>query len=503
MDQIKSQFGAYLTTEQQNFIAMVEAAGMQAHAEATADGNGNFQLKFIIDQLGSGKKSGGGGGGGGGKSAAQKLIEQIKREKEISDHRLKMLQYSESYYEGRGETTNVNRLIGQENDLRYELIGEYEDAIDKLTKQMSQTKKESDDWYALREAILSYEEAIEECNNAIDENNRKIKENEQEIRKTRTALEDVTDAEIKNRIQRERDMLDGTVSMQNMILDAIKARYQEEWDLVKRDIDKKREALEEEKNLIEERLNKRKEAADEAEKYEELAELRRQYALISMDSTRTKDAAALREKIAEMEKEQAWKTAEDEVRAQQEGMQDQIDAYDQYAQNGDEDLEYMLANANNFAEEVNAVLRSNQEDMFNWMKENIHDYANSLQQAQQQMLNSWTDTYKQMMGIVDTFWEQIDGILATKESYLAYMMQSQDFINASDTNKLVMLYDWSKAYDDYLNARKTGAYWEHDDLFASLGLSTNSGSGSGGGQKNGVGAVQGVVDFASTLPNLA
>ena len=431
--------------------------------------------KIVFNEL-SGKSNRGsrGGGGGGGKSDAQKLIEQIKREREISDHRLKMLQYSESYYEGRGETTNVNRLIIQENDLRYDLIGEYEDAIDKLTKQMSQTKKESDDWYSLREAILSYEEAIEECNNAIDENIRKLRENQQAIRKTRIDLENDVDAEIKNRIQRERDMLDGTVSMQNMILDAIKARYQEEWDILNRDIDKKRQALEEEKNLIDERLNKRKEAADEAEKYEELAELKRQYAMISMDSTRTKDAAALREKISDIEKDLAWDLAEDEAKAQQDAVQDKIDAYDQYVQNGEEDLQYWLEDANNFATEINSILYEQQETLFDWMKENIKEYAKTLEEAQKQMVNSWEDTFKQMHGITDTFWDQVDEILSSEDSFLEYMMQSQDFINASATDQEYMLEEWRMAYEAYLNAMKDYAEWFHEDEFDNVGTSSTS-----------------------------
>ena len=46
--------------------------------------------------------------------------------------------------------------------------------------------------------------------------------------------------------------------------------------LIKKDIEKKKEALEEEKSLIDERLQARKDAEDEAEKYEELAELKKQ-----------------------------------------------------------------------------------------------------------------------------------------------------------------------------------------------------------------------------------
>jgi len=106
MDTLKQRFGEYLTDEQMDFIAMLEAAGIQAHANVIEDGKGGFKLEFTIDSLGNGSKNGGGGGGG--KSAAQKLIEKLEREKKALDHRLKMLQYTESFYEARGEYTNVN-----------------------------------------------------------------------------------------------------------------------------------------------------------------------------------------------------------------------------------------------------------------------------------------------------------------------------------------------------------------------------------------------------------
>lgn len=465
LSQAEAQLGSVLTKDQQQMIAMLQKWGVQAHIEITGEGE-NVTAQIVIDSLGSGYKPGGnGGGGGGGKSAAQKLIDRLKRMKEITDHRLKMLQYTESFYEGRGEITNSNLLLEQENTLRGQMIEEYQGNIEKLTNQMKTTKKESDDWYALREAILSYEEGIEECNNAIDENIRKMDENEHKIRELRIGLENQLHQEFENREKLQRSMLEGTVQMQDTILNAIRERYQEEWDLIKRDIDKKKEALEEEKNLISERLNKRKEAEDEAEKYEELMELRRQLALVSMDSTRTKDAAELREKIADIEKDLAWKSAEEEAEAQQDTLQDQIDAYDQFTENGDEDLDALLENANNFATEVNSVLYLNQKDLFDWLKENVKEYANSLDEAQQNMVYQWTDTFEQMWNIVHRWWDEINNILMSEDTFIAFMRESQDYIHASETDQRDMLWSWSQAYNDMVNSMKTGAHWEHDDEF--------------------------------------
>ena len=500
--------------------AIASALGDEALAEMASHAGTIGELRVLLEKNGmsetaslifskltgkdySSRRSGGGGGSG--KSDTQKLIERLKREKELSDHRLKMLQYTQTFYEERGEYTNMAGLLPTEKNLRLELIEEYEKAIEDLVAQMSKTKKESDDWYSLRESILAYEEAIEECKNAIDKINRTQEEYYQNARKTRTALEQTVDQEIRNRIQRERDMLDGTVSMENTILDAIKARYQEEWDLVTRDIEKKRQALEEEKSLIDERLNARKEAEDEAQKYEELAELRQQYSLVSMDSTRTKDAAELRQKISDIEKEIMWKQMEDEAKAQQDALDDQINAYDQFTENGDEDLQALLENANNFADEVNSVLYEKQDDLFNWLKENVADYANSLDEMQKQMINSWTDTYKQMWGITDVFWAQINGVLMTEDEFIAYMKESQDYINASDTDKEIMEQDWKWAYQDYVSAYLTGAAWDHSDEFNQYGTAANSGNGNGSGKKTDVpqlsvaGAVAGAMNYLNQL----
>lgn len=490
--------------EDEELMTLVKYVRTVGTLEGVFEQNGDkITVKNVLTQLaGNGYKGKSGGGGGGGKSAAQKLLEELKRKDSEADHRLKMLQYEETRYENAGELTNVNALIGQENDLRAELNEEYEKNINKLKEQMAITEKNSDDWYSLRDAVLQYEEKIKESNNAIEENNRKIEENEQKIRKLRIALEQQVDQEIKNRIQRERDMLAGTVDMQNTILDSIKSRYEEEWKLVQKDIDKKKSALEEEKNLIDERLNKRKEAEDEAQKYEELAELRRQYALISMDSTRTKDATEIRKKITDMEKELAYASAEDEAKARQESLDEQINAYDKYVSNGEEDLQVLLDNANNFADEMNKVIGMKDTELYDWLKQNVTEYAKSVNEAQKQILLGWEDTYNQMMGITPTYWDSwtdLEGnehagvyeILQSRDSYLEFLKGSQDYINASDTDQAAMEYEWGKAYDDWINSLKTGAFWEHfDEWMDGLGSTSNSSSGGSGNKKNPLEEVQ-------------
>ena len=468
------------------FASLVQAlASMNAdvafNTQETSDGYSITSSSVNLSKTSTAKRSGGGGGGG--KSKAESLVDEQKKKKQERDHMLKMIQYRETEYQNADQLTNYGSMLEYENKWREEQIPIIESNIEALKTQLKTVTKGSDDWYTLTQAIMDNEEEIEEHNKAIDENTQKIEENEQAILKLHTDLENTVDTEIKNRIQKERDMNDGTVDMQNTVLDAIKQRYQDEWDLIKKDIEKKKQALEDEKSLIDERLNARKEAEDEAEKYEELAEYKKQLALISMDSTRTKDAASLREKIAELEKEIGWDIAEKEAENAQNEIQDQIDAYDEFETQGDEDLEDLLSDANNFAEEVNGVMKLNQDELFEWLKNNCQEYANSLTEAQRQTLYSWEDTYKKMMGITDTYWTEIADVLSSKESFMNFMMGSDDYINSSEDMQAQLRYQYEDAYDKWIDALIDDWSFSHEDNWGDGGTASGSGSGSSSSSK--------------------
>jgi len=427
-----------------------------------------------------------GGSGGSKKSDADKLVERLGHGQSLYEHQIKMVQYEQTKYENADELGNYGRMLEEEIKIEQAYLPVLESNIAALRNELSEVKEGSEDWYKLRDAILEAEEQYADINNTIDENEKKLKENQQAILKLHTDLEEIVVGEIELRIENEKEMLDGSVSMQDIILNAVKQRYQDEWDLIKQDIDKKKEALQQEKDLIDERLDARREAEDEAAKYEELAELKKQLSLISMDSTRTKDAAALRESIAELEKEIGWDIAEKEAENEKNAIQDQIDAYDDYVAKGDEDLDDLLSDANNFSEEVNGVLKLNQEELFNWLKNNVKEYANSLDDAQKQMVQSWEATYKQMLGITDTYWDEVNAILSSKDIFLEYMKQSNEYIYASEDERAQLLYQWEEAYDMWRKAQKNDADYSHGD--AGLGdwsgseyTGSSSGSGSGGG----------------------
>lgn len=465
----------------QTWAAVVQAMAASATFAVNADGD---QVKLDITDIkgtGSGYY---GGGGGSKKSSADKLVERLGHGQNLYEHQIKMVQYEQTKYENADELGNYGRMIEEELEIERAYLPVLESNIAALRSELSSVKEGSEDWYKLRDAILEAEEQYSDINNTIEENEKKLKENQQAILKLHTDLEEMVVGEIELRIEAEKEMLDGSVSMQDIVLNAIKQRYQDEWDLIKQDIEKKKEALQQEKNLIDERLDARREAEDEAAKYEELAELKKQLSLISMDSTRTKDAAALRESIAELEKEIGWDIAEKQAENEKNAIQDQIDAYDDYVAKGDEDLNDLLEDANNFAEEVNGVMMLNQTELFDWLKQNVKEYSNSLDDAQKQMVQSWEATYKQMLGITDTYWDEVNAILSSKDVFLEYMKQSNEYIYASDDERAQLLYQWEEAYDMWRKAQKNDAEYSHGDSglgdWSGSEYTGSSSSGSGG-----------------------
>lgn len=455
------------------------------------DENGKAIVKASTGSMGSYRSSRSGGSGSKGKSDAEKLVDRLKKGQELYDHRIKMYQYEETRYQNLDQLRNYGSVLQKEIDIEKAYLPVLNENIDALKRQLDATETGTDDWYTVREALLAAEEKYADITNTIDENTKKLRENQKAILQTHTSLEDMVKQEIENRIQRQRDMLAGNVSMQDTILDAVKARYQKEWQLIKDDIDQKKKALEEEKALIDERLNKRKSAEDEAQKYERLAELKRQYAMVSMDSSRTKDAANLRKQISDLEKEIGWDIADQEAQAMSDAIQSQIDAYDEFASTGDEDLDKLLEDANNFGVEVKNILGMSHDDLMAWLSSNDDSYRNSLSLSQQKIMQDWEDTWKQMYGIVDTYWDQIDEILSSEDSFTRYMTQSIDYTTASLDAQRIKMLEWAEAYEKYLKASILDENYFHKDtglgdeygserVFKNGGSSGSSGSGGGG-----------------------
>ena len=456
--------GADAANTIQALNAILEAMHIKGHFEELKDGDGNTTgFDWILDELGSGNQGTRPprGGGGGGKSHAQQLIESQKHSASVDDHMLKMIQYRRTRYKNAGELTNENTLIKQENEERRRQIKNQRDNISALRDEMAATEQGSDDWYALRDAIQAAEEAIQEHTQAIHDNLEQMKENRKQIRQYKVDIQDMISAELDNREELRRQRLQGTVDMENTILDLIKQRYRDEWDLLKQDIDNKKAALEQEKSLIDERLNARKNAASEASKYEELANLQAQLSRVEMDSSRTREAAELRDKIAKLQDEIAWKIADQEADAQKADLDERIMGYDLYTDQYQEWLDNYLEDNNNFTTELNDVLKKSREDLIEWLKENDKTYADSTKEQQELMVQNWGDMYDEMKGLTDQYWRdywnQVAAVMTDRESFMDFMMDSEEYRTASNDRKRQLREQWNEAWSLWSTAKLGGA----------------------------------------------
>ena len=386
------------------------------------------------------------------KSKIDYYLEKMDRAQSNRTHALTMIQYEETKYQNAGELSNYGIMLEKENEQRQKNIKALERDIALLNEELDQVEEGCKQYQRLIDAIKKKEEAIAADSNAIEKNNKLLEENQNKIKQTRKTLEDQVDAEIKKRKEQAKTELNATVALQNQILNTIKERYRQEWDLQKQDMQKKKDALSEEKQLINERLEARKSAMDAEDKYEELRDLQQQLALLSNDPTRTKEAKELSKKIADIRKDISWDRAAEEAETATERIDDEIRAMDEWIQVNEENLNAMLEDAHNFSEEINGVLSGSYEDIISWMMENNTDFKNSLDEAQQQMIEGWETTWKTMHGIVDTYWDQINDILSSKDNFIKFMQESVDYITASEAGKATMLYAWSKGYDTMFGA---------------------------------------------------
>lgn len=246
--------------------------------------------------------------------------------------------------------------------------------------------------------------------------------------------------------------------------------------LKKKDIDKEKENLSEYKRLINERYQYRKDAANQADKEEELAEYRRQLALIEADPTRSKDAKELRRKISDMEKEQAWAISDAELQAENERVDNQSEALDKYVSFNEERLDEILSDANNFSAELSEILSGSYEESYkkilDFMSKENEAFVKSLPEAQQQMIQGWEDTWKQAKDIIDSNYQEITKTILNKDQYLEFMRQSQGeqglqyrkALESGDLNTMRMLeYEWGEKYDNYANALKNDSSFNLHD----------------------------------------
>lgn len=459
----------------------------------------------------SSSSSGGGGGGGGSSSSSrsvseeiQKMLDQMEGAKEIADHRREMAQLAQEYHESRDELQGVILYLEREKAMVEQSNATLEGYVSQLEAQMNTQKqiiasnKEGSKAYnqamidleALQQQHQEYSQELMQNKIDIEELNDAIKEQQDAIRDMEIELRDLINQAIEDREDLEERMLEGTIEVENTILEILTKRYEEERDQILELADLRREALEAEMDKIDELLEERKKLAEEEDREEEIAKLEEQIARISADPTRRKEELQLREQLAKLREELAWDAAEEEANAQKEAIEDQINSIDEYIEYVEQYYAELLDDPKALIEEMKEIIKGTDEEIMNWLKENSEEFASATEATQDSMVREWQEMLDDMRGTVRTHWDEVESIISQGESAIIEFLKGNlaDYKEAGRLQAEAYVDEWMELLDKLEAAHKqvtgdiTGDY-DYDYIVpdTSGGGGGSGGSGGGGG----------------------
>lgn len=482
-------------------------------ANVSVDEDGTFNVdSFKPPTINISSSSSGGGGGGGGSSSSsrsvseeiQKMLDQMEGAKEIADHRREMAQLAQEYHESRDELQGVILYLEREKAMVEQSSATLEGYVSQLEAQMNTQKqiiasnKEGSKAYnqamidleALQQQHQEYSQELMQNKIDIEELNDAIKEQQDAIRDMEIELRDLINQAIEDREDLEERMLEGTIEVENAILEILTKRYEEERDQILELADLRREALEAEMDKIDELLEERKKLAEEEDREEEIARLEEQIARISADPTRRKEELQLREQLAKLREELAWDAAEEEANAQKEAIEDQINSIDEYIEYVEQYYAELLDDPKALIEEMKEIIKGTDEEIMNWLKENSEEFAAATEATQDSMVREWQQMLDDMRGTVRTHWDEVESIIAQGETAIIEFLKGNlaDYKEAGRLQAEAYVDEWMELLDKLEAAHKqvtgdiTGDY-DYDYIVpdTSGGGGGSGGSGGGGG----------------------
>lgn len=471
---------------------------------------------------GTGKRTSGGGGGGSSSSEdtstrdqmteIEKMIDMMEQIQNIRKHQQDMIQETRKYFETTGELQGVIKFykaeksaIEENNNVLAENIRRIE-ALLPAKQAEAAAMSTSDERYEevkgdlelLQKTHQEYTKQLLQNRTAIEEINQAIKEQQDAIRDMEIKLRDTIEQAIRDREELQERMLQGTIDVENEILDIIKRRYEKERDLAIETAEAKIDALEQEKDLLDEQLDARKKLADQEDKQAQLAKLQVQLQRISADPTRKKEELEIRKEIAELQDEMAWELAEDEVEAQKDAIDQQITSLDDYIEYVEQYYEDLFAHPQKLIEEMKQIIAQTDDEILAFLKQNSEDYEASTEATQQSMVNSWNEMLMDMHGAIKTYWDEVEDIIAGgDEAIIEFLKQnSADYKAAGSLQAQAYVDEWKKQLEDLRKAYKEvyeeAKSYDYSTVRPSEGSGSSSSSssshGGGGGSSSSKGS---------------
>ncbi len=435
------------------------------------------------------------------KTEIEKMIETMKAIQELYEHKQDMFQAAQDYYEQTGYTQGLIKYLGKEKDAIIANNDVLEENVKKLEESMkAQAEKvkamnTADDAYetekkdldSLQELHQKYSLQLIKNKTDVEKLTQEIKDQQDAVRDMQIELRETIKKAIEDREELEERMLQGTINVQNEILDILKARYEKEQDMAVEAAEAKKDALEEEMDLLDEELEKRKQLSEEQDKQKELAELQAKLERISADPTRKKEELELREKIADLRDEMAWDTAQKEVDAQKKSIQQQIDSLDDYIDYVNNYYEELFENPQKLIAEMKEIMSRTDDEILAWLKENSEDYKASTEETQQDMVNSWNEMLMDMHGAIKDYWTEVEEIISKGDDAIIEFLKenSKDYKEAGKLQAEAYVDEWKKQLEDLRKACKEVNDEINSYEYTIAAPSTGSGSSGSSGSSSG------------------
>ena len=452
---------------------------------------------------GGGGKGGGGGGGGGGGSmsvsdATKSLIDNIEHQQDNFDNRRKLIDLKKEYHELRGEIQGEIAYTQMEADVIREQSTALQDNIKTLeaeikkqeqviaaNSQSSQAYKQAElDLAELNKAHREYSEKLLENTNRLEKIKKELDEFNEKARQTVISVQELIRDTIEGREEHLRDMLDGTVEVEDMILEVIKARYERERDLAIETAKAKQNAIDEEIDAIDRLINERKKLLDSQKEEKEIADLQAKIKRISADPTRRKELLELQAQLAEKQEEKSWNQYEEDLNAQKEALEQERDNLDDYINDVEEYYEELFKHPDKLIAEMQEVIKMSDAEIIEWLKANVEEFDSYTAKKQEQTVLAWQESLNQMRGYTETYQDEIEEIMSwTNEEILEWLKQNNvDFANASKEQQESFLFEWKNTLDDWRNAYKAivAEINSYDYKVPNVGTYSYGGGGGGG-----------------------
>lgn len=461
---------------------------------------------------GGGGRGGGGGGGGGSMSvsdATKSLIDNIEHQQDNFDNRRKLIDLKKEYHELRGEIQGEIVYTQMEADVIREQSTALQDNIKTLeaeikkqeqaiaaNSQSSQAYKQAElDLAELNKAHREYSEKLLENTNRLEKIKKELDEFNEKARQTVISVQELIRDTIEGREEHLRDMLDGTVEVEDMILEVIKARYERERDLAIETAKAKQNAIDEEIDAIDRLINERKKLLDSQKEEKEIADLQAKIKRISADPTRRKELLELQAQLAEKQEEKSWNQYEEDLNAQKEALEQERDNLDDYISDVEEYYEELFKHPDKLIAEMQEVIKMSDAEIIEWLKANVEEFDSYTAKKQEQTVAAWQESLNQMRGYTETYQDEIEEIMSwTNEEILEWLKQNNvDFANASKEQQESFLFEWKNTLDDWRNAYKAivAEINSYDYKVPNVGTYSYGGGGGGGGYGGGGGGYGG------------